>query len=265
MNSNDRRRFPFPSSKTMSRLLFSLVVVTFFVAPHAVSASVDHTPWSALLARYVDNHGKVAYRDLQTKDRAAFEAYLDALAQAQTENMNESEEKAFWINAYNAVIVNGVLQGYTAESWLGRKRLFSWFTARVAGKDRTPDEIEHQILRKKFHDPRIHFTIVCASSSCPKLRREAYVPERLDAQLDDATRTFLNDPARNQIDARGVALSKIFDWFAEDFKTNANSVVEFVRRFVSEEKKTRLSLKDSDLRYLDYNWTLNAQDGQRVS
>jgi hypothetical protein len=265
MDGHDQQRFPFPSNRTMLRLLFSLVLITFFAGPHAISASVNHTSWNTLLARYVDDSGRVAYHDLQAKDRATFEIYLDVLAQAQIENMNESEEKAFWINAYNAVIVSGVLQGYTAEGLLGRKRLFSWFTARVAGKDRTPDEIEHQILRKKFHDPRIHFTIVCASTSCPKLRREAYMPERLETQLDDATQTFLNDPTRNQIDARGVALSRIFDWFAEDFQTNAGSVVEFVRRFVSEEKKTRLNLKDSDLRYLDYNWTLNAQDRQRVS
>ncbi|MGE0680042.1 MAG: DUF547 domain-containing protein [Candidatus Binatia bacterium] len=249
----------------MPSLFFSFVLVSFLAVPHAVSAAVDHALWNALLARYVDDYGRVAYRDLQAKDQATFESYLDVLAQAQTETMNEPEEKAFWINAYNAVIVNGVLQGYTAEGFLGRKRLFSWFTARVAGKDRTPDEIEHQILRKKFHDPRIHFAIVCASSSCPRLRREAYMPERLDAQLDAATQAFLNDPARNQIDAGGVALSRIFDWFAGDFKTNSGSVVAFVRRFVSEEKKARLNLKDSNLHYLDYNWTLNAQDGQRVS
>lgn len=249
----------------MPRLLFLLVLVTFSAIPHTGSAAVDHTPWSALLAQYVDDSGRVAYRDLQAKDGAMFAAYLDVLAQAQTENMSEAEEKAFWINAYNAVIVSGVLKGYTAEGFLGRKRLFGWFTARVAGKGRTPDEIEHQILRKRFQDPRIHFAIVCASSSCPRLRREAYVPERLDAQLDDATETFLSDPARNQIDAQGVALSRIFDWFAEDFKTNAGSIVGFVRRFVAEGKKPWLNVKDSDLRYLEYNWTLNAQDGQRVS
>lgn len=249
----------------MRGLIFSLVLSSFLIVPPAVSAAVDHTPWTTLLTRYVDDSGRVAYRDLQAQDRAAFTSYLETLAQAQPESMNESEEKAFWINAYNAIIVSGVLQGYTAEGFFGRKRLFSWFTGRIAGKDRTPDEIEHQILRKKFADPRIHFTIVCASTSCPKLRREAYVAERLDMQLNDATAKFLNDPERNQIDAQGVALSKIFDWFAEDFRTNAGSVVKFARRFVSEEKKSRLNMQDNDLRYLAYNWTLNAQDGQRVS
>lgn len=227
-------------------------------------AAVDHAPWSALLARYVDDQGRVAYKDLQTNDHAAFAAYLAALAQAQTDGMSEVEEKAFWINAYNAAIVSGVLQGYTAESLLGRKRLFSWFTLRIAGKDRTPDEIEHQILRQKFHDPRVHFTIVCASSSCPKLRREAYVLERLDAQLNEATQAFLADSTRNQIEAKAIALSKIFSWFAEDFRNSAGSVVAFVRRFVSLEKQAMLNFTDSDLRYLEYNWTLNAQDGQRA-
>ena len=248
----------------MRYMLLFLTMALFLSSPRSVAAAVDHSLWSALLARYVDNDGRVAYRDLQERDKATFEEYLSALAHARTENMNEAEEKAFWINAYNAVIVSGVLQGYTAESILGRKRLFSWFTATVVGQARTPDEIEHQILRKKFHDPRIHFTIVCASSSCPKLRREAYVAAQLDAQLDEATRVFLNDPVRNHIEPHQVRLSKIFEWFAEDFRNNAGSVTAFVRRFVGEENQAMVDLTDSTLRYLDYNWTLNTQNGQRV-
>lgn len=246
----------------MSCVLLSLAMA-LLLSSQPSDAAVDHNPWSVLLARYVDDNGRVAYRDLQERDRAAFDQYLATLAQARTEDMNEAEEKAFWINAYNAVILSGILQGYTAESLLGRKRLFSWFTVKAAGQDRTPDEIEHQILRKKFHDPRIHFTIVCASSSCPKLRREAYVAARLESQLDEATRAFVNDPARNRFEAQHVALSKIFQWFAEDFIKNAGSVVAFVRRFVPKEKQAMLTLADNDLRYVDYDWTLNAQNGQR--
>jgi hypothetical protein len=248
----------------MKHLIIGLMSTTVLCLSQPCAA-IDHAAWSTLLARYVDDQGQVAYKNLQTNDHVAFAAYLNALAQARTDGMSEAEEKAFWINAYNAVIVNGVVQGYTAESLLGRKRLFSWFTVPVAGKDRTPDEIEHQILRQKFHDPRIHFAIVCASSSCPKLRREAYEPARLEAQLDEAAQVFLNDPTRNHFTAQEVALSKIFSWFAEDFRNNAGSVVAFVRRFVSAEKQAMLNLTDSDLRYLDYNWTLNAQEGQRIS
>jgi Protein of unknown function, DUF547 len=242
-----------------------LLMMTFLSFARSSNAAVDHSPWSALLARYVDDTGRVAYRDLQVHDRALLESYLAILAQAQVTGMSEAEEKALWINAYNAMIVNGVLQGYTAENLLARKRFFSWYTLPVAGEERSPDDIEHQILRKKFHDPRIHFTIVCASSSCPKLRREAYVPERLEQQLDEAAREFINDRARNHIDAQQVALSRIFQWFAEDFVRNAGSVPAFVQRFVTDDKRAILGAKSGDLRYLEYNWTLNAQDGQRIA
>ncbi|MBI3303041.1 MAG: DUF547 domain-containing protein [Deltaproteobacteria bacterium] len=245
-------------------IVFFTVAVVLALARPGVAA-VDHSPWDVLLARYVDDNGRVAYRDLQAHDRAAFDRYLATLAQAQTADMTEAEEKAFWINAYNAVIVNGILQGHTAENFLARKRLFSWYTVQVAGMDRSPDEIEHQILRKKFHDPRIHFAIVCASTSCPKLRREAYVAGRLDQQLTDAARAFINDPARNRIDPQQVVLSKIFEWFADDFVQSVGSVPGFVQRFVDDGKRGILETRKDDLRYLDYNWTLNAQDGQRVS
>jgi hypothetical protein len=195
-------------------VVFFTVAVTL-AFPQPGNATVDHSLWDALLKRYVDADGRVAYRDLQAHDRPTLERYLATLAQAQVEVMTETEEKAFWLNAYNAAIVNGVLQGYTAENVFARKRFFSWYTLSVAGKDRSLDEIEHEILRKKFHDPRIHFALVCASTSCPKLRREAYVAERLDQQLDEAARAFINDPARNRLDPQQLALSRIFQWFAE--------------------------------------------------
>src|SRR4051812_16675814 len=142
--------------------LLAMTMILIFTRPG--DAAVDHSPWSVMLARYVDDNGRVAYRDLQAHDQALFDNYLSTLAQAQVASMKEAEEKAFWINAYNAMIVNGVLHGYTAESLLARKRFFSWYSLPIAGEERSPDEIEHQILRKKFHDPRIHFAIVCAST-----------------------------------------------------------------------------------------------------
>lgn len=246
-------------------LRITLVALSMtLVSARPTPAAVDHTLWDTLLHRYVDQEGRVAYRDWQARDLPAFAQYLESLAQAQIEGMSEAEEKALWLNAYNALIVNGVLNGSTAESLISRKRLFSWYSLTVAGKKRTPDEIEHQILRKKFRDPRIHFAIVCASTSCPKLRTEAYVPERLEQQLDDAAGGFINDPQRNDISAQGVALSHIFEWFAPDFIEQAGSVSKFLLRFVAAEKKAIVESLKGEVQYLAYDWTLNAQDGQRV-
>jgi Protein of unknown function, DUF547 len=249
----------------MWRVLIPLVTIGTLFVNHPSCAAVDHAPWNTLLTQYVDTNGRVAYRDLQGKDAAKFEQYLTTLAQAQLDGLSEAEEKAFWINAYNAVIVSGILQGYTAENVLKRKRLFSWYSLRIAGKDRTPDEIEHEMLRKKFRDPRIHFAIVCASTSCPKLRAEAYLAERLDQQLDEAARQFVNDSARNRIDQQQIALSMIFKWFAQDFVDQAGSVKSFLQRFVTNDKKGIVEQLSGDPQYLAYNWTLNAQDGQRIS
>lgn len=262
-----RSFFPFYALRLlpMWRVRIALIAIGMLFVNQASHAAVDHSSWNTLLTQYVDADGRVAYRDLQGKDSAKFEQYLTTLARAQVEDLSESEEKAFWINAYNAIIVSGIRQGYTAENVLKRKRLFNWYSLPVAGKARTPDEIEHQILRKKFHDPRIHFAIVCASTSCPKLRAEAYVAERLDQQLDDATRQFVNDPARNRIDQQQIALSMIFKWFAQDFIDHAGSVKNFLQRFVSEEKKRTVEALSGDPQYLEYNWALNAQDGQRIS
>lgn len=232
---------------------------------HPSYAAVDHTLWHTLLTQYVDTNGQVAYKDLQDKEAARFAQYLTILAQTQLDGLAETEEKGFWINAYNAVIVSGILQGYTAEKVLKRKRLFSWYSLRIAGKARTPDEIEHDILRKKFRDPRIHFAIVCASTSCPKLRAEAYLAERLDQQLDEAARQFVNDPVRNRIDQQQIALSLIFKWFAQDFIDHAGSVKGFLQRFVADDKKSIVEKLNGDPQYLEYNWTLNAQNGQRIS
>jgi hypothetical protein len=159
-----------------------------------------------------------------------------------------------------------VLQGESAESSSGRDRLFKTWKFRVAGKDRTPDEIEHQILRSKFAEPRIHFAIVCASASCPPLRPEAYVAERLDAQLEAQALAFLQDRSRNVIDpkTKTLRLSAVFDWFREDFEKAAGSVPAFVARYVADPGTQKWLLAGPvKIAYLDYDWTLNAQPEPR--
>ncbi|GIW42674.1 MAG: DUF547 domain-containing protein [Candidatus Binatia bacterium] len=214
-----------------------------------------HAPWSRLLARYVDEEGLVAYRSLEREARPELDAYLDRLARTDPETFDRKEQIAFWIDAYNANVVRGVLSGQTAESFLARKRFFSWWRFPVAGKERTLDEIEHEILRKRFSEPRVHFALVCASRSCPKLRREAYEGARLDEQLDDQVRSFLLDPERNVLEPGRLRLSSIFRWFAEDFE-KSGGLLPFLRRYVDIPGEPAIE-------YLPYDWSLNAQPGER--
>jgi hypothetical protein len=227
--------------------------------PAAGSAAVEaerHASFEKLLQRYVDERGRVAYRDLAAQDGTALDAYLRLLAETDPTTLDEPEQIAFWLNAYNAHAIKGVLQGYNGEGFFARKRFFALYSFPLAGATRTLDEIEHDILRARYREPRVHFALVCASSSCPRLRREAYRGDRLEAQLDEQTRSFLADPTRNQFGADGVAkLSMIFKWFEDDFVKAAGSVPAFLGRWVKGEY--------GEIEYLEYDWTLNAQPGQR--
>jgi hypothetical protein len=129
-------------------------------------------------------------------------------------------------------------------------------------KDTTLDEIEHEMLRKNYTEPRVHFAVNCASIGCPALRNEAYVGARLNAQLDEQTAIFLKDTTRNQIDAKNKKLkvSKIFSWFEDDFKKNGSSVQKFVAPYMTEDKNiiNMLNQNQFSVSYLNYDWNLNS-------
>jgi len=238
-------------------------LVALLVASRA--AAFDHAPWSAILDRHVDDQGRVAYRDLAAQDRPAFEAYLAALAAAEPKGWSRDEQLAFWLNAYNAAIVDAVLDGRSAESLLSRYGLFYRYEVEVAGTPRTPDAIENDIIRPAG-EPRIHFALVCASTSCPTLRRQAWNAATLDADLDAATRAFLRDPTRNRFDAGSdsIQLSSIFKWFAADFGGSDDAVRAFVARYLDDPRRRWVLEQKPAIEYLPYDWTLNAQPGQRI-
>ncbi len=239
------------------RLAVLLLLAAIAVRPAVGAESVDlHEPFGDILRRYVDANGRVAYRTLERESGDDLRAYVQALADFDPETLDRSGRIAFWINAYNAHVISGVLSGYNAEGLIARKRFFSWYSFRLAGAERTLSEIEHEILRARFDEPRIHFALVCASTSCPVLRAEAYRAAVLDAQLDDQARRFIGDPKRNRIGDEEIALSRIFEWFAADFEKSAGSVEAYLRRYRPVPDGVAVS-------YLEYDWTMNAQPGQR--
>ncbi len=192
-----------------------------------------------------------------------FEAYLDHLNRVDPTGLPTDRDRlAFWINAYNAFAIKGILDGYSPLTLVGRYRYFIAKPYRVGGETINLYDLERQLLIPDFHEPRIHFAIVCASRSCPKLPSEAYRPDELDRQLEASARAFINDSTRNRFDRSGkvASLSMIFSWFEEDFTRQAGSLTGYVRRYVADRELSE-DLKASSYRveFLEYDWRLNGR------
>ncbi|NOS79597.1 MAG: DUF547 domain-containing protein [Nitrospira sp.] len=195
-----------------------------------------------------------------------FVQYLDDLDRVDPNSLSKDEQLAFWINVYNAYAIKGILDGYSPGTWVGRYRYFIGRTYRVGGASINLYDLERDILIAQFHEPRIHFAIVCASSSCPKLQARIYGGTELNRQLEQGAREFINDPSRNRFDrANRVAyLSKIFDWFTEDFEAQAGSLQQYVARYVSDPVLTQeLATVPYRIEFLDYDWSLNGPAPRR--
>ncbi|MCB9898795.1 MAG: DUF547 domain-containing protein [Planctomycetes bacterium] len=238
-------------------------------APARPEVPWPHVILDGLLRAHVHD-GVVDYAGL-LKDRETLADYRAALADYSLSKATRDETLAFWIDAYNAFTLELILERWgTIESIKDIPSGKRWTDVRwrAAGRKLSLDQIEHEILRK-MGEPRIHFAIVCASKSCPDLRAEAYVAERLDEQLDDAVRRFLSDPKKGLRTATesgffggkdyNVYLSKLFDWFEDDFETGGGSVLGFVRGHAPEAAVAYIDehADDLDVEWLDYDWTLN--------
>jgi hypothetical protein len=220
---------------------------------------VAHQLLNDVLQSHVKD-GFVNYPAIQSDPR--FAAYLAQFDRVNPTTLStERDRLAFWINAYNACAIQGILDGYSPKPYIGWYRYFKSRTYGIGGVQLNLSDIEHEILRKQFHEPRIHFAIVCASSSCPRLPSWAYNATQLDQQLDQAARAFINDPTRNRFDRRQriAYLSKIFDWFEDDFSTSAGSVLKFVARYVDDaDLASDLAPPGAfQIVYLEYDWSLN--------
>lgn len=174
---------------------------------------------------------------------------------APTDGWTKNEEMAYWINLYNAATIDLVLSNYPVKSIRDIGNGKPWDNAFITsgGKKYSLNNIENDILRKNYTDPRIHFAINCASKSCPKLMNGAFIPDKLEAQLNTMTRSFINDPSKNKISAQQIDISEIFNWYKEDF-TKSGSVIDFLNAY----SDTRIS-SNATIHYLNYDWSLNDQ------
>ncbi|WP_209332640.1 DUF547 domain-containing protein [Lunatimonas salinarum] len=221
----------------------------------------SHALFDKLLQKHVSEAGSVDYAGFRA-DRAQLEEYLALLSEQAPDRQtwSEAEQLAYWINAYNAFTVKLIIDHYPVKSIrdIGPKLSIPlvqtvWHLEffEIGGQKASLDEIEHAILRKEFEEPRIHFAINCASISCPALAREAYTADRLEEQLEQAARRFINDPTRNRIQSRRVEISEIFSWFKGDF-TKSGSLIDFLNRYADVKIHS-----DARIGYLPYDWNLN--------
>jgi hypothetical protein len=223
--------------------------------------TVDNSIYADLLNKYVKN-GVVDYQGFKNEE-TKLDQYLKVLENADTKNLSRNEQFAFYANAYNAWTIKLILSAYPGVKSI--KELGSLFKspwkkklARIDGAVITLDDIEHNILRARFTDPRVHFAVNCASKSCPPLRSEPYQGSILDQQLDEMTRAFLNDPSMNRLEGRTFYVSSIFNWFAEDFNKD---IVGFFLKYAKGDLKKQLesNRKKIKVKYLDYDWSLNGK------
>ena len=229
--------------------------VTFICMLFFVSIQGQTTIFNSLLKKNVDSKGMVDYHSLKN-NKAILDNYLTYLQETiPTENWSLNKEKAYWLNTYNAYTIKIILTNYPLKSIrdikIDGKTAWKIPFIKVGENTYTLDWIEHEILRKKYNDPRIHVGINCASMSCPKLLNFAFSENNVETALTNLMVGFINDDDRNKISKNNVELSKIFDWFSSDFKKNG-TIIEYLNNYASEKINEKASIK-----YLTYDWSLN--------
>ncbi len=235
--------------------------------PHS-SERIDHGAWEAFLQRYLmtgsDGINRIAYGQVTSTDASALKSYIDGLSKVAITSHARPEQMAYWINLYNALTVQVIIDHYPVESIRDidiSPGLFSdgpWGKKLVVieGEKVALDDIEHQILRPIFQDSRIHYAVNCASIGCPNLQPTPFEADSLDRQLDDAAIEFVNHRRAVEIDSGQVSASSIFEWFEEDFGGNDQGVIAHLKAYAAPD----LAMKLEGVGFIDdhgYDWRLN--------
>lgn len=234
----------------------------------ASASRIDFSAWDGLLKRYVvpsaDGVNLVDYAAFRAGGRAELEKTITDLTALPISSYNRNEQFAYWVNLYNAVTIKVILDHYPVETirdidispglfasgpW--DKELVS-----VEGEDLSLNDIEHRILRPIWDDPRIHYAVNCASIGCPNLAVDAYEGEKLEPMLEAAARAYINDPRGVTIDGNTVTVSKIYDWFQEDFGSSTQSVLAHLKSYAAPDLAERLKAI-GDIQGTAYDWSLN--------
>jgi hypothetical protein len=260
------------------------IIILVLACGSAYAFDHSYTEYAKVLGAVVKN-GRVDYGALQ-KDRADLDSWLkdvEAVTESQYVTWSHDQQLAFWINTYNGWFLQIVIDRYPihGRNPLGisypqnsvQKIPGIWDNVKIntTGRDVSLNILENRILRTFFHDSRIHFAIVCASLGCPEMRAEPYHADSLEVQLEDATRSFINNPSKVRWDeaTKTLSISRIFDWFWEDFAASGvgswkhlypkkqAGALAFISRYLPSELRKRLATTKVKITYLNYDWALN--------
>jgi hypothetical protein len=254
-------------------MALKVLLVWLTLLPSAWAFDHQHPQWDALLEQFVTpkqgGQVTVVNYDKFQSEHAQLQAYLDSLSavsQVEYEHWSTPQQLAFLINAYNAFTIELILTKYPDLASI--KDLGSWLQSpwkkpffELLGKKRYLDEVEYQLIRENFSEPRIHFAVNCASIGCPALAPHAYQGSKLSEQLDMAARNFLSDASRNNYDSmtRELTLSQIFDWYGDDFVKASGSVNDFIGEYANIFNATPEAIHNAKVRFSKYDWRLNKQ------
>lgn len=260
--------------------IFALIATHSFAAPDAKlwprwaehndqsTKTINHDSWNRLLGRYVvesaDGINRFAYQSAKNEDGQLLSQYISRLADTQISRYNRDQQRAFWINLYNALTIQVVLDNYPLDSIRDISSGFfssgpwSLELIKIEGEALTLDDIEHRILRPIWQDSRIHYAVNCASLGCPNLQQQAFTADNTEALLNQAATEFINHPRAVAINNNELKVSSIYDWFEEDFG-DESGVIAHIKQFADDQLANRLK----DINEIDdyhYDWRLNGVD-----
>ena len=247
------------------KILFFIFLVLSFNASFVFAVDFDHAykRYDQLLKNNVKD-GLVNYKAIKS-DSTALNKYLENLAKVDEPTFNkwpEKERLTYLINLYNATTIKLIVDNYPVKSIrdINKAGEGPWKlkVVNLFGKNISLDALEHEVIRGKYDEPRVHFALVCAAVGCPKLPSQSFIPSKLEEQLAERTRLFLSEKDKNYIDEnqKTVYLSSIFDWFAQDFNKTHGSVLGFVKEYLPAEEAKKIN-SDYSLKFTEYDWNLN--------
>ncbi len=197
--------------------------------------------------------GKVDYQSIKN-DATLLNEALEIAAKIDVSKETITSQKAFWINAYNLSLIKGIVSKYPIKSPLDIAGLFDKGTYTITGKKFTLNDIENKMIREKYHDPRVHFVLVCGANGCPPIINAVYLPETLEEQLSKQAKLALNNPNFIKVNSasKKVELSQIFEWYKDDFISKGKNEIEFINQYRDSKIDTNYKVS-----YYIYDWTLN--------